>query len=107
MNLKKKKKNCDPTDGNVLWSGSQQLRATTPASLYWAVKAVYKDSAPPWWRERNKKNGWLDCAPADKGAVDDVKNREKHLREATEDDARRRNPVFGLVVNDGFDWMEW
>lgn len=39
---------CICTDGKVLWSGSQQLRATTPASWYWQVKAVYSDKAPPW-----------------------------------------------------------
>lgn len=59
---KKKPKTCDRTDGNVLWSGSQQLRATTPASWCWAVKAVYKDSAPPWGREK----GGLNCASAHK-----------------------------------------
>lgn len=40
------------TDGKVLWSGNQQLRATTPANWYWQVKAVYNDKAPPW-KEQN------------------------------------------------------
>lgn len=39
--------NCPSTEGKLLWSGSQQLRATTPAICCWQVKAVYKDRAPP------------------------------------------------------------
>lgn len=46
---------CDGTEGKLLWSGSQQLRATTPANGCWQVKAVYKDKAPPWGgNERTK-----------------------------------------------------
>lgn len=48
---------CICTDGKVLWSGSQQLRATTPANLCWQVKAVYKDKAPPWKEWIQKKEG--------------------------------------------------
>lgn len=95
----RQKESCGPTDGNVLWSGSQQLRATTPATAHLAVKAVYKDSAPPWGRER----GRLDCASADIWVVETAAS---HLREAAEDDARWKNPMFDLVVDDGFDWKE-
>lgn len=48
---------CICTDGKVLWSGSQQLRATTPANWCWQVKAVYKDKAPPWKEWIQKREG--------------------------------------------------
>lgn len=48
--------NCDCTDGKLLWSGSQQLRATTPANWCWQVKAVYKDKAPPWGATQEADN---------------------------------------------------
>lgn len=58
QNCWRKKYNYCTTDGKVLWSGSQQLRATTPANLCWQVKAVYKDKAPPW-KEWIQKKGWV------------------------------------------------
>lgn len=53
-------KKCIFTDGNDLWSGSQQLRATTPANWYWQVKAVYSDKAPPWKEQFQQKEA-LRC----------------------------------------------
>lgn len=41
------------TCGKALWSGSQQLSATIPASWCWQVRAVYSDKAPPC-----RRGGW-------------------------------------------------
>lgn len=47
------------TCGKVLWSGNQQLRATTPASFCWQVRAVYSDRAPPWGNTKKRKKALL------------------------------------------------
>lgn len=90
------RKNCICTDGKDLWSGSQQLSATTPANWYWQVRAVYNDKAPPWKEDILQKriihlfkyNVMMPrCSVL------------PNLRKATKDYTMRGDPIFGLVFN--------
>lgn len=92
-------KNCICTDGKVLWSGNQQLRATTPANWYWQVKAVYNDKAPPWKEQIRQRFSVLYICANTMLELWDVPN----LREAAKDYTMRGDPVLGLMFNYGLD----
>ena len=53
------------TCGNEARSGSQQLRAVTPASFCCVVRAVYRDKAPPW--RDNRQSQWGGSAVKSSG----------------------------------------